>query len=116
MAHTIYDKGIIEMLVLVLLQNEDLYAYDIMKKIRSLSEDTLVVQGGSLYPILYKLTEKGYIIDRVEAIGKRQRKNRVYYHLTALGKEYLQTLIEVNETIQRGIQSVFHNAEKGEKT
>lgn len=113
MAHTIYDKSIIEMLALFLLQEEDLYAYDIMKKIRALSEDALAVQGGSLYPILYKLTEKGYITDRIEVIGKRQRMSRVYYHLTALGREYLQSLIADNELIQRGIQSVFQNAEKG---
>lgn len=115
MAHTVYDKSIIEMLALFLLQEEDLYAYDIMKKIRSLSGDALVVQGGSLYPILYKLTEKGFVTDRVEIIGKRQRMSRVYYHLTDLGKEYLQTLIADNELIQRGIQNIFHNAEKGEK-
>ncbi len=115
MAHTIYDKNIIEMLVLFLLQKEDLYAYNIMKMIRSLSGDVLAVQGGSLYPILYKLTEKGYITDRVEIIGKRQRMSRVYYHLTDPGKDYLQSLIADNELVQRGIQSVFRNAETGDK-
>lgn len=111
MAHTIYDKNIIEMLVLFLLQKEDLYAYNIMKKIRALSGDILAVQGGSLYPILYKLTEKGYITDRVEIIGKRQRMSRVYYHLTDQGKEYLQALISNNELVQRGIRNVLQNAE-----
>lgn len=113
MAQTIYDKSIIEMLVLFLLQKEELYAYSMLKKIRSLSGDALVVQGGSLYPILYKLTEKGYIADRVEMIGKRQRMSRVYYRLTDSGQEYLQSLITHNELVQRGIQSVFQNAEGG---
>lgn len=113
MAHTIYDKSIIEILVLFLLQHGELYAYNIMKLINSLSEDILAVQGGSLYPILYKLTEKGYITDRVEIIGKRQRMSRVYYSLTPAGEEYLQTIIAQRERIQTGIENVFKNAEGG---
>ncbi len=115
MAHTIYDKNIIEMLVLFLLQKEDMYAYSLMKTIRAFSGDTLAIMGGSLYPILYKLTEKKYITDRVEIIGKRQRMSRVYYHLTDLGKEYLQSLIAENELIQRGIHNVFSSAEGEDK-
>ena len=34
MAQIIYDKSIIEMLSLFLLRSEDLYAYEIMKKIK----------------------------------------------------------------------------------
>lgn len=110
MSSTIYDKNIIEMLVLFLLCKEDLYAYNIMKLIQSMSHDILSVQGGSLYPILYKLTEKGYITDRVEVIGKRQRMTRVYYHITESGKNHLQELIDNNNRIQLGIRNVFENA------
>ena len=109
MAQAIYDKNILEMLSLFLLQKEDLYAYEIMKQIRVLSGETLSVKGGSLYPILYKLTERGFITDRVETVGKRQRMTRVYYHLTEPGREYMQDLIQQNEFIQNGIQNVFKN-------
>ena len=111
MAQTIYDKSIIEMLSLFLLRREDLYAYEIMKKIRSLSGDTLEIQGGSLYPILYKLTDKGYISDRVETFGKRGRMTHVYYHLTPAGESYLQGLIDRNDLVQRGIRNVFASKE-----
>lgn len=30
-----------------------------------------MIQGSSLYPILYKLTEKGYITDLVEHFSKQ---------------------------------------------
>ena len=107
MAQTIYDKSIIEMLSLFLLRTEDLYAYEIMKKINSMSGGVLEVQGGSLYPILYKLTDKGFITDRVETFGKRGRMTHVYYHLTPSGESYLQELIARNELVQSGIRSVF---------
>lgn len=115
MAHTIYDKNIIEMLVLFLLRKGDLYAYEIMKKIGSLSGDILAVQGGTLYPILYKMAEKGYITDRVEVVGKRQRMTRVYYRLTTLGEEHLQSLLADDRLVRRGIESVFQNAGSGDE-
>ena len=109
MAQMIYDKNILEMLSLFLLQKGDLYAYEIMKQIHGLSGESLSVKGGSLYPILYKLTEKGFITDRVETVGKRQRMTRVYYHLTDPGRDYMRDLIRQNEFIQNGIQNVFKN-------
>lgn len=109
MAQFIYDKSIIEMLSLYLLRKEDLYAYEIMKRIRILSGDVLTIQGGSLYPILYKLVEKGFLTDRVESFGKRGRMTHVYYHLTPLGESYLQELIARNELVQKGIQNVFES-------
>ena len=114
MAHNIFNKDLIEMLALFLLQKEDLYAYNIMKSIQQLSGDTLSIQGGSLYPILYKLLEKGYLTDRVEMIGKRQRTSRVYYHLTPLGKEYLQSLMDEHFLVERGIQSIFASGKGGD--
>lgn len=114
MAQLIYDKSIIEMLSLFLLRKEDLYAYEIMKRIRILSGDVLTIQGGSLYPILYKLVDKGYITDRIEPFGKRGRMTHVYYHLTPLGESYLQELISRNELVQRGIQNVFKSREEDE--
>ena len=112
MAQIIYDKSIIEMLSLFLLRTEDLYAYEIMKRISKMSGDVLLVQGGSLYPILYKLTDKGLITDRVEKCGKRGRMTHVYYHLTPSGESYLQELIARNELVQIGIRNVFTNTEE----
>ncbi len=108
----IYNKDVIEILVLFLLQQEDMYAYQIMKQIQALSGERISVMGGSLYPILYKFTEKGYVTDRVEAIGKRQRMNRIYYHITPQGEKYMDSLLEENNLIQQAIQSVFKNGKK----
>lgn len=112
MAQMIYDKSIIEMLSLFLLRSGDLYAYEIMKKINSMSRGVLEIQGGSLYPILYKLTDKGLISDRVETFGKRGRMTHVYYHLTPSGESYLQELIARNELVQSGIRNVLTYTEE----
>lgn len=41
-----------------------------------------------MYPVLYKLMEKGYIKSRTEKIG--EKRTRVYYHLEDSGREYLK--------------------------
>lgn len=114
MAQTLFNKDIIEMLALFLLQKEDMYGYQIMKSIRSYSEDLLSLQGGSLYPIFFKLVEKGLVSERVEHDGKRQRSYRVYYHLTPLGKERLRDLIDAHARMEKGIQNIFRNAKEGD--
>lgn len=114
MPHFIYDKSIIELLALYLLQKEDLYAYNIMKKIRKFSGEAIAIQAGSLYPILYKFVDQGIVTDRFETVGKRQRMTRVYYHLTPQGEEYLRHLMEERVFVQSSIDAVLENASKEE--
>ena len=115
MAQTLFNKDIIEMLVLYLLQKDDMYGYQMMKSIKLYSEDLLSLQGGSLYPIFFKLVEKGHVAERVEHEGKRERSYRVYYHLTPLGRERLQDLIEAHARMEKGIQNIFKNAKEGDE-
>jgi DNA-binding PadR family transcriptional regulator len=80
-------KGIYPTLVLkLLLRNSEMYGYQIEKNIRILSNSSLMITEGSLYPILHKLEEKGYIKSKVKQVKNRQRK---YYSITRKGmKEY----------------------------
>ena len=73
----------IEMLFLKILEKEDCYGYH-------LTNGQIKIAEGTMYPILYKLQDQGYISDRQVKVGKRQ--TRVYYHLEPAGKEYLSQL------------------------
>lgn len=81
-----------EMLLLKILEEKDCYGYEIVQSIKKLSNDTIKLQEGTMYPILYKLEEKNYISSQRVLVGKRL--SRVYYHLETTGKEYLQELYE----------------------
>lgn len=81
-----------EMLLLKILEEKDCYGYEIVQSIKKLSNDTIKLQEGTMYPILYKLEEKNYISSQRVLVGKRL--SRVYYHLEIMGKEYLQELYE----------------------
>lgn len=84
-------KATIEMLLLKLLSEKDMYGYQLSQEFKRRSQQNYTIQEGSMYPILYRLTDKKYISFFEKKVGVRQ--TRVYYHLEPEGKEYLQELI-----------------------
>ena len=80
----------IELSVLSLLKNGDMYGYEISQQLFIQSGELYQIQESSLYPSLYRMVEKGLISDRSEKVGKR--RVRVYYHLETAGEDYLKEL------------------------
>ena len=81
-------KGYIESILLSLLQNEDLYGYEISKRIKAISENTFELKEGTLYVVLKRLENKQFVTpywNDGESGGGRRR----YYKITDEGKEYL---------------------------
>lgn len=75
------------MLLLKLLEEADLYGYQMIQELRRRSDRTFDLKAGTLYPLLHGLEEKGLITSWVEeSAGGRPRK---YYHLTDAGREAL---------------------------
>src|SRR5918996_2475323 len=93
-------KGSAELLILSSLEDGQLHGYDIAREIGRRSGGVLTFHVASLYPLLYKLEDKGWIAGRwVEKPGQRRRR---CYRLTAEGKKVLAT--------QRGRWSSFVTA------
>jgi len=108
-----FKKGSVEMLVLLLLTEEDLYGYQISQLIEERSNDRLKIPEGSLYPCFYKLVEKGYISDTKKQVGKRL--TRVYYHLEPSGLKRLQDLTKEYFLMHDTICSIFEKSSGGEE-
>ena len=51
-------KGSTTMLVLDLLKNQNMYGYEMIKKLKEKSENVFELKEGTLYPILHGLEEK----------------------------------------------------------
>ena len=82
-------RGSAEFLILSLLESEARHGYELQKLIESRSEGVLSFHVASLYPLLYKLEERGWIVGRwVEKAGERRRR---FYRLTAAGRAALET-------------------------
>src|ERR671925_1146112 len=80
-------KGSAELLVLSLLEARPRHGYEISKLIESRSAGRLKFHIASLYPLLYRLEERGWLQGRwVEKPGERRRR---FYSLTAEGRRGL---------------------------
>jgi PadR family transcriptional regulator PadR len=80
-------KGILEYCILLVLSGDSCYASDI---IRELKEAKVIVVEGTLYPLLTRLKNSGFLSYRWEE--SQQGPPRKYYELTSQGKEYLKDL------------------------
>ena len=81
-------RGSVELLLLTLLKEEDMYGYQLSQELSRRSSGRYKLVDSSMYPILYRMIEKGLITDRRVKVGKR--RVRVYYHLTEAGNVYLE--------------------------
>lgn len=85
------DKGLIGgstiLLLLTLLGETDRYGYEIIKELEERSDSTFKFKEGSLYPVLHKLENKGYVKSYM-AKGDTG-KERKYYKITNSGQKQL---------------------------
>ena len=96
-------KGSTDMLVLSILENESMYGYQMIKKLREKSNNIFNLQEGTLYPILHKLESKGYITSYWDTTNSKKRK---YYTITKDGKKYLKEKKEEWKIFSNGINDV----------
>jgi PadR family transcriptional regulator PadR len=80
-------KGSAELLILSLVEARARHGYEISKLIEERSGGALRFKVASLYPLLYRLEERGWIAGRwVEKVGERRRR---FYRLTPDGRRML---------------------------
>ena len=108
-----FKKGSVELLVLALLQESNLYGYQISQLVKERSGNILTIPEGSMYPTLYRLEDKGYISGEKRKIGKRL--TRVYYHLEPAGNDYLKELLDSFYTVNMAIERILnYNKQEGD--
>ncbi|MCH5323968.1 MAG: PadR family transcriptional regulator [Eubacterium sp.] len=100
-----FKRGSLEMLILHLLLDEEMYGYQLTQEISIRSNGTFKITEGSMYPTLYRLVDKGLISDRLELVGRR--RTRVYYRIEEKGKEYLKKLRKEYDITSAGIEAIM---------
>ncbi|HEX4749968.1 MAG TPA: PadR family transcriptional regulator [Bryobacteraceae bacterium] len=84
-----WKKGSAELLVLSLLESQPRHGYDISKLIHIRSGGVLQFHVTSLYPLLYRLEERGWIVGKW--VEKPEQRRRRYYSLTVEGRKTLRS-------------------------
>jgi PadR family transcriptional regulator, regulatory protein PadR len=80
-------KGSAELIILSIVEERARHGYEISKLIEARSEGEIKFHVASLYPLLYRLEERGWMHGRwVEKAGERRRR---FYTLTPEGRGVL---------------------------
>jgi PadR family transcriptional regulator len=94
-------KGAAELLLLSVLEARPRHGYELGKLIETLSGGRLVFHLDSLYPLLYRLEERGWIKGTwVEKAGERRRR---FYRLTPTGQ---RVLLRQRQTWDKFVEAV----------
>lgn len=81
-------QGTLDVLILKVIAPGPLHGWAIAQQIRTLSDNVLTVQQGSLYPALQRLERQGWITAEWGASENNRRAR--YYRLTRSGRTHLQ--------------------------
>lgn len=101
-------KGSAELMILALLDARPRHGYDIGQIIEQRSEGAVRFKVASLYPLLYRLERRGWIVGTwVEKPGQRRRR---YYRLTREGRK---VLAEQRKGWQRFVMAINRITEVG---
>ncbi len=104
--------GSLDMLILRTLRWGPTHGHGIAKSIERLSEETLKVEHGSLYPALQRLQQEGWITAQWGVSKNKQRAK--YYRLTAAGRRQLVAETSRWERFVRAITGILWPAESEE--
>lgn len=100
-----FKKGTVEMMILSLLTESDMYGYQLSQLISERSRNIIQVPEGSMYPTLYRLLDGGFISDRRVQVGKRM--TRIYYHLEPSGRVRFREMLGDYHLFADGLQSIL---------
>ena len=107
---TNFKRGTTEMLLLAMLTKQEWYVYELSKELEKMSEGLFDIQIPSLYTVLYRLQDKGYVDTRTEVQGRRAR---VYYRILPEGLERLKAVVGEYRSVSHGINAVLAETIEG---
>lgn len=95
--NTQFKKGIVEMCILSIIKERDMYGYEVIEKLAS----DIDVNENTVYPILRRLTSQGLFDTYMEQtnIGAPRK----YYKVTDLGKEKLNEYEQEWKSFLKGV-------------
>jgi PadR family transcriptional regulator, regulatory protein PadR len=97
-------SGIPELLILKLLQEQEMYGYEIVQAIARQTGEAVSPGEGMVYPLLHALEKDGALRARLQEVGGR---TRIYYTLTAKGVRRLFDRIDDWTRLTRAVGQVL---------
>lgn len=96
-----FKKGVLELLVLSLLMDRDMYGYELVEEI----SHHIDISEGTIYPLLRRLKNEKY----VETYLKESQSGppRKYYRLTEIGKDISVSQLNEWESFIKSVNNIL---------
>ncbi|MGD7023197.1 PadR family transcriptional regulator [Rossellomorea vietnamensis] len=102
-------KGSIDILLLSLISQRDMYGYEMVKRLKESSDDLYNMSEGTLYPALKRLEKQEWVTSYWSETDKGTR--RKYYHITDKGQEELVLKLKDWQAVHRLIGKTLGGTE-----
>lgn len=99
--NTQFNKGVIEMCVLALVNKRDYYGYELVEAISKKIE----ISEGTIYPILRRITADKYFETYLQE--STEGPPRKYYRMTTLGRQETIKLIKTWKKFSSDVESLL---------
>ncbi len=99
-----FMSGVPELLLLRLLEQREMYGYELVRSIRDVTGEAISLGEGVIYPVLHSLERNGSLKATRKPVGGR---TRVYYSVTRKGRNRLAQLQNDWHRIQSGITAAL---------
>lgn len=103
-------RGTLELVLLKLLEEREMYGYEILSAVEERSGGRIEVKDGTLYPILYRLEKAGYLAPYWQT--QERGVPRKYYRLTESGRSELDRRLKDWRAFMTGISRVLETGER----
>lgn len=103
-------RGTLEMALLKLLQEREMYGYELVTAFEERSDGKFQMKDGTLYPVLYRLEKAGLVEPHWQT--PERGVPRKYYRVTAAGRKKTRQLIEEWRAFVDAIESLIGQEER----
>ncbi len=103
-------KGHIDLIILALVSREDLYGYELGKRVKAQTQDGFELREGTLYLAFKRLEENGLVQSYWgdEAAGGGRRK---YYRILETGRQHLRARKKEWEHLKRVVDQFLEGVD-----
>lgn len=101
-------KGHLELILLASLQPGPAYGYALIRDLRQRTQGALDLTEGTVYPVLHRLEQAGFLQSRIVTVQSRRRR---LYSITPAGEAELERLRTEWAQFLAGIQNLLGSDE-----
>lgn len=103
----------LELMCLLLLEERDMYGYEMLQEFNSRSGGRISVNITTLYMALKRLNDRGFVSIHYSNVRETRERTRLYYHLEPPSIPYKAKLLSEYQNMVLGVEEFLKYSSKG---